>query len=63
MTPGVERRAALAVAATVARVAERLRAVPRVRVSEGDDGVIVEGRGLRRRAAEEPTLRWPGAAS
>jgi hypothetical protein len=61
MTPAVERRTEAAVAALVARVAARLRAVPGVRVSEEGDAVIVAGRGLARRMVEEPALRWPAA--
>lgn len=63
MTPGVERHAARAVASRLVRVADRLRAIPGVLVREAGDRVVIEGRGLRRRAAEEPALRWPGGAA
>jgi hypothetical protein len=62
MTPGVEARMRVAVAAVIARVAARLRVVPGVRVTEVADGVVLEGRGLLRRAVEEPALRWPDVA-
>ncbi len=52
-----ERRAARAVAAMVARLAERLRDVPGVAVEEGDDRVVVRGAGLHARRLEEARLR------
>lgn len=62
MTPAIEARMRAAVAGVVARVAAGLVEVPGVRVAPGDGEIVVEARGLRRRAVEEPALRWPGAA-
>jgi len=53
----VERRAARAVAAVVARVAARLRDVPGVMVEQGEGRVVVSGAGLHARRVEEARLR------
>ncbi|WP_375288661.1 hypothetical protein [Sphingomonas sp.] len=63
MTPKVEARMRRAVADLAARVAARLAEVPGVRVTAGEDAVVVEGRNLARRVVEEPALRWPGAGT
>jgi hypothetical protein len=61
MSARVERAAearARAVAVRLAGAAER--ALPGVSVRAEDDRVVLEGRGLARRALDEPALRWPG---
>ena len=62
MTPAIERAAAAAAEAAAARVAEGLREVPGVRVTVSGGDVVVEGRGLARRALGESLLRWPAEA-
>ena len=57
MSRAVERRAARAVAAVVARVAARLRDVPGVMVEQGEGRVAVSGAGLHARRVEEARLR------
>ena len=57
MSRAVERRAARAVAAVVARVAARLRDVPGVMVEQGEGRVVVSGAGLHARRVEEARLR------
>lgn len=47
-------------ARAVARVAAALAAVPGVRAEAGEDGVVVRGRGLRRRWLNDARLRWIG---
>jgi hypothetical protein len=66
MLSGIEARGQAAgerrVAAVVARVAGELGAVPGVMVTIEGDAVVIAGRGLGRRAWDEPALRWPGGA-
>jgi hypothetical protein len=63
MLERLQARAAAAGARAAARLRARLAAaidLPGVVVSETDDGVRLEGRGLLARARRDPRLRWLG---
>ncbi|WP_375272821.1 hypothetical protein [Sphingomonas sp.] len=57
MSRAVERQAARAVQAVVARLAARLRDVPGVTVEQGEGRVSLSGAGLHARRLEEARLR------
>lgn len=63
MLERLQARAAAAGARAVARLRGRLAAaieLPGVTITETDDGVRLEGRGLVARARRDPRLRWLG---
>lgn len=63
MLERLEARGAAAGARAAARLRARLAAsidLPGVTVTQTDDGVRLEGRGLLQRAWRDPRLRWLG---